>query len=129
MPNPFETRTPAVEGNQQIRTPQREAFARIAEFAAQADREAGVVLPVGCGKSGTIALAPFAFRSRRTLLVAPNLHIAHQLHDTFDPAKDDMLYRIRNVLHGGPTPELVEIRGTTANRSDLDASEVVVTNI
>ncbi|WP_027171563.1 DEAD/DEAH box helicase family protein [Methylobacterium sp. 10] len=129
MPSPFETRTPAVEGNQLIRAPQREAFARIAEFAAETDREAGVVLPVGCGKSGTIALAPFAFRSRRTLVVAPNLHIAQQLHNTFDPAKDDMFYRIRNVLNGGPWPELVEIRGTTANRSDLDVAEIVVTNI
>ncbi len=129
MPSQFETRTPSVEGNQQVRAPQREAYAHIAEFVAETDREAGVILPVGCGKSGTIALAPFAFRSRRTLVVAPNLHIAQQLHDTFDPAKDNMFYRIRNVLIGGPWPELVEIRGTKANRSDLDAAEVVVTNI
>jgi len=40
-----------------------------------------------------------------------------------------MFYRIRNILTGGPWPELVEIRGTTANRSDLDAAAVVVTNI
>lgn len=129
MPSQFEARTPFVEGNQQVRAPQREAYAHIAEFVAETDREAGVILPVGCGKSGTIALAPFAFQSRRTLVVAPNLHIAQQLHDTFDPAKDEMFYRIRSVLTGGPWPELVEIRGTTANRSDLDAAEVVVTNI
>lgn len=129
MPSLFETRVPAIEDNQQVRAPQREAFASIVEFVGETDREAGVVLPVGCGKSGTIALAPFAFRSRRTLVVAPNLHIAQQLHDTFDPAKDNMFYRVRNVLNGGPWPELVEIRGTTANRSDLDVAEVVVTNI
>jgi superfamily II DNA or RNA helicase len=40
-----------------------------------------------------------------------------------------MFYRARSVLNGAPWPELVEIRGTTANRSDLDAAEVVVTNI
>ncbi|MGA0596912.1 DEAD/DEAH box helicase [Enterovirga sp. CN4-39] len=129
MPSSFETRTPAIEGNEQIRAPQREAFASIADFAAEMDREAGVILPVGCGKSGTIALAPFAFRSRRTLVVAPNLHIARQLHDTFDPAQDGMFYRAQEVLERGPWPELVEIRGTTANRADLDAAEVVVTNI
>lgn len=129
MPNPFETRTPTIEHNQQVRTPQREAYAHIVGFAAETEREAGIILPVGCGKSGTIALAPFAFRSRRTLIVAPNLHIAKQLHDTLDPAQDDMFYRIRNILTGGPWPELVEIRGTTANRSDLDAAAVVVTNI
>jgi len=129
VPNPFETRTPTIEHNQQVRTPQREAYAHIVGFAAETEREAGIILPVGCGKSGTIALAPFAFRSRRTLIVAPNLHIAKQLHDTLDPAQDDMFYRIRNILTGGPWPELVEIRGTTANRSDLDAAAVVVTNI
>lgn len=129
MPNPFETRQPAIENNPQVRAPQREAYASIAEFAVATEREAGVILPVGCGKSGTIALAPFAFRSRRALVVAPNLHIAKQLHDTFDPALDSMFYRARNVLTGDPWPELVEIRGTTANRSDLDAAAVVVTNI
>ncbi|MDR6831408.1 superfamily II DNA or RNA helicase [Bosea sp. BE271] len=129
MPSPFETRTPSIEGNLQVRTPQREAYAAIADFATETDREAGVILPVGCGKSGTIALAPFAFRSRRTLVIAPNLHIAKQLCGTFDPSDDDMFYRARNVLDGRPWPELVEIRGTTANRADLDAAEVVVTNI
>ncbi len=129
MPSPFETREPAIEGNTLLREPQREAYDAISEFAAMEEREAGVVQPVGCGKSGTITLAPFAFRSRRTLVVAPNVAIAQQLHDDFDPARQDMFYQKCRVLPGGPWPELVEIRGTSTNRGDLDASEVVVTNI
>jgi superfamily II DNA or RNA helicase len=129
VPSPFETRTPYIEGNPEVRAPPREAYAAIAAFAAESDREAGVILPVGCGKSGTIALAPFAFRSRRTLVIAPNLHIAKQLCGTFDPSREDMFYRARSILDRRPWPELVEIRGTTANRADLDAAEVVVTNI
>jgi superfamily II DNA or RNA helicase len=127
--SPFETQQPDIENNALIREPQREAYAAIVEFATGEDREAGVVLPVGCGKSGTITLAPFAFRSRRTLVVAPNLAIAKQLHDDFDPALSDMFYQKCRVLLAGPWPELVEIRGTSTNRGDLDASEVVVTNI
>lgn len=66
--NPFQTREPSILGNPQLRTPQREAFERLAEFAVGADdgeREVGIVLPVGCGKSGCITLAPFAIRLSR----------------------------------------------------------------
>lgn len=76
MPGFFETREAAVDGNTLVREPQREAYAAIRGFAGEADREAGVVLPVGCGKSGTITISPFAFQSNRTLVVAPNLNIA-----------------------------------------------------
>lgn len=66
MPGFFQTREAAVDGNMLVREPQREAYAAIQKFAGEADREAGVVLPVGCGKSGTIAISPFAFKSKRT---------------------------------------------------------------
>ena len=87
------------------------------------------MLPVGCGKSGTIAISPFAFRSKRTLVVAPNLNIAGQLLKDFDPANADMFYQKAKVLSGAPWPEPVEIRGRSTNRGDLDAANVVVTNI
>lgn len=129
----FRSRQPNVQGNAQIRTPQREAYEAMSAVAAvptgQADREVAIVLPVGCGKSGCITLAPFAFRSQRTLVVAPGLNIAKQLSDDFDPANSNMFYRKCRVLEGTPFPEPVEIRGNTVNRSDLDEAHVVVTNI
>lgn len=129
MSSLFNTRVPNISDNQSIRTPQREAYEHICQFSSSEEREASIILPVGCGKSGTIALSPFAFKSYRTLVVAPNLHIAKQLHNTFDVARDDMFYRIRHVLAGGPWPELVEIRGTKVNRSDLEEADIIVTNI
>ena len=57
MSNVYRTRQPAVAGNDLIRTPQREAYAALETFEQTNGREAGVVLPVGCGKSGCIALA------------------------------------------------------------------------
>lgn len=127
----FQMREPSVRGNPRLRTPQREAFAKLQEFARTdaAEREAGIVLPVGCGKSGCIALAPFAFLSYRTLVIAPGLRIAEQLHRDFDPTRPDMFYLKTRVLGGPPYPEPVEIRGTTTNRADLDEADVVVTNI
>ena len=40
-----------------------------------------------------------------------------------------MFYIKCRVLDGPPYPEPVEIRGTTTNRADLDAADVVITNI
>lgn len=80
--NPFQTRQPSISDNPRIRTPQRETYAALLQIASNAgdEREVGVVLPVGCGKSGCIALSPFAFRAIRTLVVAPGVRIAEQLH-------------------------------------------------
>ena len=130
--NPFQTREPNVAGNDLIRTPQREAFAELTDFAANSegqDREIGIVLPVGCGKSGCITLTPFAFKATRTLVIAPSVPIAGQLQKDFDPSRPDMFYIKCRVLDGQPYPEPVEIRGTTTNRADLEEADVVITNI
>ena len=129
--NPFQTRDPNIIDNAMIRTPQKETFAHLVEFAGDAgeEREVGIVLPVGCGKSGCITMAPFAFKSKRTLVIAPGTNIADQLQKDFDPTKPDMFYIKCKVLDGQPYPEPVVIRGTTTNRGDLDEADVVLTNI
>lgn len=130
--NPFQTREPSIGGNPRLRTPQREAYAELSAFAGEEngeEREVGIVLPVGCGKSGCITLAPFAFRATRTLVVAPGVKIAQQLHDDFDPAQQDMFYIKCGVLNGQPFPEPAEIRGRTTNQADLEEADVVLTNI
>ena len=130
--NPFQTRKPSLVGNPRLRTPQREAYAELVRCAGNFDdqeREVGIVLPVGCGKSGCITIAPFAFRATRTLVVAPGIKIAEQLHGDFDPARPDMFYVKCGILNGPPYPEPAEIRGTTTNRADLEEADVVLTNI
>ena len=130
--NAFQTREPTIVGNLRLRTPQRETYEKLAEFAGEdsgQEREVGIVLPVGCGKSGCITLAPFAFRATRTLVVAPGVKIAEQLHDDFDPARQDMFYVKCGILSGQPYPEPAEIRGTTTNQADLEDADVVLTNI
>ncbi|VWX58805.1 DEAD/DEAH box helicase [Burkholderiales bacterium 8X] len=132
MTNPFQTQQPHIGGNPQIREPQKGAYHALLDYASNpeaTDREVGIVLPVGCGKSGTITLAPFAFRSERTLVIAPGVPIAGQLARDFDPSNAGMFYQKCRVLTGPPFPEPVEIRGTDANRADLDEAHVVITNI
>src|SRR5271155_1588811 len=69
---PF-TQQVEVEGNAQLRIPQRAGWVAIRDHFAQAAgaRDVGVVLPVGCGKSGLIAITPFALGARRALVIAP----------------------------------------------------------
>ncbi|MDD2811237.1 DEAD/DEAH box helicase family protein [Rhodoferax sp.] len=103
MTNPFQNRQPHIENNQLIRTPQREAYLALSEYATvqdNAEREVAIVLPVGCGKSGCITIAPFAFRARRTLVVAPGVSIAQQLGQDFDPSNAGMFYQKCAVLTG-----------------------------
>ncbi|WP_140798958.1 DEAD/DEAH box helicase [Myxococcus xanthus] len=132
MSNPFQEFELQLDGNVYVRTPQKEAYQKLVEYASGLmgeDREVGIVLPVGCGKSGCIALAPFAFGARRVLVVAPGLAIAKQLARDFDSSRDEMFYKKCQVLPQGPYPEPVYIQGDTVNRSDLEEAHVVVTNI
>lgn len=126
----FERLAPHIEGNSKLRQPQSEAYAAIVEhFGSDGQREAGIVLPVGCGKSGLITLTPFALRATRVLVIAPGRRIAEQLLADFNPTLPDMFYRKCGVLTGAGFPEPAEIRGKKTNRTDLDAADVVVTNI
>lgn len=113
----FHNREPSITDNSFLREPQQETYSELKRFAntPDAEREAGIVLPVGCGKSGCITLAPFAFKAKRTLVIAPGVNIAKQLHDDFDPTNDQMFYIKCQVLNGQPYPEPVEIRGTTTS--------------
>jgi superfamily II DNA or RNA helicase len=131
MSGSFQSLRPAIEGNPHIRTPQREAYAALRTEAANAEgeRELGIILPVGCGKSGCIAISPFAFGARRALVIAPGVNIAGQLARDFDPTNAQMFYQKCRILTRPPYPEPVEIRGTTTNQSDLREADVVITNI
>lgn len=131
MTTPFQNREPNILSNERIRTPQKGVFLALKEVfdTGGEERVFAVILPVGCGKSGSITISPFALRSRRTLVVAPGVAIAQQLASDFDPSNPNMFYHKCAVLAGAPYPEPVEIRGTTTNRADLDEAHVVITNI
>lgn len=129
--NLFRELSPTIANNEALRVPQREAYQKVSEHfgAESAAREVGLVLPVGCGKSGLLALAPFAVGSCRTLLVAPNVAIAGQLRDDLTPSHPKFFYDKRGVLADPPFPEPAEIRGDSTNVSDLAEADIVITNI
>ena len=130
--NAFQTLTAHVEGNNFLRVPQREAYAALLEHFSNpdAEREVGIVLPVGCGKSGLITIEPFALKAARVLVIAPGTRIAKQLNGKdFNPTNPEFFYRKCEILDIGEYPEVAEIRGRTSNQGDLEAADVVITNI
>lgn len=120
-----------VKENTALRIPQRKGYEEIEKHFSKpnVDREVGVVLPVGCGKSGLITITPFALKAKRALVIAPGLRIKEQLADDFDPSNDDMFYLKCGVISGTDFPEPVVIEGKNTNQSDLEEADVVVTNI
>ncbi|MFZ5868318.1 MAG: DEAD/DEAH box helicase [Thermodesulfobacteriota bacterium] len=129
--NPYQTRQPNIVENEQLRIPQREGYAALVAHAAsdENEREVGIIMPVGCGKSGLITISPFAFRARQVLVVAPNVQIAQQLYRDFDQTQTGRFYIKCGILNDPEYPEPVEIRGRTTNLSDIQSSDVVITNI
>jgi len=117
--------------NDKLRIPQSKGFEKIQKHYSnpKSEKEVGIILPVGCGKTGLITLAPFAVRAKRALVVAPGLTIARQLLDNFDPSNaDKYFYAKADVVEDGNYPEPVEIRGDKVNKSDLEEADVVITN-
>src|SRR5712671_2055540 len=90
----------AIADNQQLRIPQREGWLRIRDHYRQqapAD-EVGLVLPVGCGKSGLIAITPYAVGARRALVIAPGTRIRRQLADDLRANSPSNFYERCGVL-------------------------------
>ncbi|WP_390340353.1 DEAD/DEAH box helicase [Vibrio harveyi] len=132
MPYAFQSLQSEIEGNSNLREPQIESYLALKDFyqnqlKESEEREVGIVLPVGCGKSGCITITPFAFESKRSLVIAPGVSIASQLLNDFEPLTS--FYKKCSILKGHEFPEPVEIRGKTTNFADLEESDVVVTNI
>ncbi|HIE0132572.1 TPA: DEAD/DEAH box helicase [Acinetobacter nosocomialis] len=130
MANQFSLLTPNILQNSKIREPQIESYKNILSHFSKPsfEREVGIVLPVGCGKSGAIGLTPFALKAKRALVIAPNLAIAEQLYKDFTYSRPDTFYKKCEVLVDD-FPEPAEIRGKTVNKADLIEADVVVTNI
>ena len=128
---PFRTLPANITKNTKLREPQLLAYEALELHFSDGEkhREVGVVLPVGCGKSGLITIAPFATKAKKVLVVAPGTDIADQLLKDFDPSKTKCFYRKCSVLPGPEYPEPAEIRGSKTNKSDVDAADVVITNI
>ena len=128
---PFSERF-SVEDNQRLRVPQREGWlATRNHFAREgAGREVGIVLPVGCGKSGLISITPLAVQSRRALVIAPGRKIRGQLGgDLRANSATNFFERFEVIPADAELPETVIVESGRVNLDDIRHADIVVANI
>ncbi|MFG1301936.1 DEAD/DEAH box helicase family protein [Xanthobacter sp. V3C-3] len=128
---PFDQRVTIAE-NPQLRIPQREGWLRIRDhFQQQAPTgEVGIVLPVGCGKSGLIAITPYALDAHRALVITPGTRIRDQLGNDLRANSTTNFYERCSVFPLDETfPEAVVVQSGRVNLDDIRHCDVAVTNI
>ena len=128
----FFMKTPAhIEENLQLREPQVEAYRVLYEYFKSGKKAAIIQIPVGCGKSGIAAIAPFGIAKGRVLVIAPNLTIKEGLFESLDVTnRQKCFWRKRGVLTeeamiGGPFVTTLD----TGNLSVCEKSHFIVTNV
>ncbi len=129
----FTTVESEIDENTELRDPQREAHAATLEHFASSREAALLQLPVGCGKSGLIALLPFGLAHGRVLVISPNITIRDSLHaDLNITDRRSCFWRKRSVLSPETMlagPHVAVLDGKDANIHDCEKSHIVLTNI
>lgn len=118
--------------NQLLRIPQREGWVRIRDHFQQANaaREVGIVLPVGCGKSGLIAITPYAMEARRALVIAPGTRIRGQLgNDLRANSQTNFYERCAVFSRDEQFPETTVVASGRVNLDDIRHCDIAVANI
>ena len=129
----FTTVENAIEENTELRDPQREAHAATLEHFVSSRQAAILQLPVGCGKSGVIALLPLGLAHGRVLVISPNLTIRDSLHANLNITdRRSCFWRKHSVLSPETMlagPHVAVLSGQDANVHDCEKSHIVLTNI
>ena len=119
-----------IEQNQNLREPQREGWVSIRDaYQEERDRFSSVVLPVGCGKSGLIAVTPYATSNLHALVIAPGTRIRDQLFGDMRSNSANNFYAKCSVLGLGSFPEVAVVESGSVKLDDLVHADIVVANI
>ena len=117
-----------IVGNALLREPQRDGYFRIRDHFAVSKEPGFIQLPVGCGKTGLMGLAPFDVSSGRVLIVVPNLTIRRTVLQELDISTPNCFFNKRGVFKPTVGPFMSELK-TGANLHDCDEAHIVVANI
>ncbi|MCD6346926.1 MAG: DEAD/DEAH box helicase family protein [Bacteroidales bacterium] len=126
------TTTFDIENNQQLRIPQRDGWLEIRDhyLNESTERFVGIVLPVGCGKSGLIAITPYAMQAQRVLIIAPGTRIRDQLSEDMKSSSTDNFYEKCKILDlDAEFPETVVVANGAVNHDDIANAEIIISNI
>lgn len=121
-----------IEDNESLRIPQREGWVHLRDHynATPPTRFASIVLPVGCGKSGLIAITPYALNAQRVLVITPGTRIRDQLGNDMKSSSADNFYQKCAILNRNTDfPETVVVASGKVNHDDFENADIVVSNI
>jgi DNA repair protein RadD len=123
----------SIEDNPFLRDPQREGHKAAVEYFAGGGKRGILQLPVGCGKTGLIAILPFGIARGRVLVIAPNLTIRDELQKALDITNPRNCFWRKAQVLDRPTlsagPYVAVLDGKDANLHDCNSSHFVLTNI
>lgn len=119
----------SIQGNRSLRDPQAEGHAAALEYFAAGGHRAVQQIPVGCGKTGLIAILPLGIARGRVLIIAPNLTIRDQIEAAVDATNPENFYRRTGVLSDLSEGPFRSVLDATANVHDAEDAHIVVTNI
>jgi DNA repair protein RadD len=126
----FQTVNADIEANELLREPQRESHRAVREHFTSETGPAIIQLPVGCGKTGTMATLPFGIASGRVLVITPNLTIRKGVANALDIASRECFWAKTRVLDDfREGPYFAVLDSDDANIHDCTESHFVVTNI
>ncbi len=126
--SPFIEEKANIEDNGLLRIPQKESYLATKSYFKEKKGHAIVQLPVGCGKTGAMAIIPFGISKGRVLAIAPNLEIRKGLHSNLDYHDPFSFLKKCKVLTNGNGPAC-SFLDSDANIHDCDSADIVVTNI
>ena len=117
-----------IVSNPSLREPQVHGYHRIRDHCAVSQDPGYIQLPVGCGKTGLMGLAPFGVAKGRVLIIVPNLTIRATVLRELDVSDPNCFYSKRGVFRPTSGPFVSELK-TGANIHDCDAAHIVIGNI
>ncbi|REJ90432.1 MAG: hypothetical protein DWQ34_17485 [Planctomycetota bacterium] len=127
--HPFQRQTPFIAGNRRLREPQIQGYRALQSHFAVEREPALVQIPVGCGKTGLMALLPFGIAEGRVLIVAPNVTIRETVFQAVDSANTNCFWRRAGVAKSSPEGPFAARIDRSAHLSDCIESHFVVTNV
>ncbi|MBO9102052.1 MULTISPECIES: DEAD/DEAH box helicase [unclassified Rhizobium] len=120
-----------IDGNENLRDPQREGYLRTYEFFRAGKNKAILQIPVGCGKTGLATILPLGLAEGRVIVIAPNLTIRDGLYEAMDITnRQKCFWRKAAVLSqdqmiSGPLATTLD----SGNITVASKSHVVITNV
>lgn len=117
--------------NRRLREPQLQGYLAALQHFRESDEHALIVLPVGCGKTGLMAMLPFRLAQGRVLIVAPNLAIREVIERNLDPSRpnDNFYLRLGLLRAARQCPQMVMLGEEELTLAETNRAHIVVTNI